>query len=558
MKYNYVSCVRRNDVNPNYKSMNIFSIRRCILYIRYIYILSLEMYLTGASLQKAQQHAQMQRTGTFAPKICSFFCLYVCSMTASPSSKEERRPKLLRLSTGSSGIGDELNASFQKTQPSTIRETRREFVFGKNTKVAIRATVGYLLLSLLFFVPRLAEKFPYASLVAVDYIIIVTFGVEELEFGFVSEGAVLSSFAQLFGALLGAMGALLTQTNSALTLCTIFFGTALFTSLHGDNRLDMITSTGELNFVFNLLSSRTGGTSAIWRVFCNTMLAALLAHGASILVSVLCFPQLAKDELRLCIKEGLHELGVALSQLSSILVEPYIEQGIDFASFNWKNETKHSPSFLLSCVNGKRLELSRQKILRARKMSNYLPYEPNLFWLLRCEPQEEWNRVIDKLEDLLDEVGALHSVLHNERRRYFGDLLEHWPSILLDLKYSFAQVASDCFRIGTFLCLLKPRSLMEMKEIDTVIGHSSHHKSFTVIRERAKNEYLQFLKGYSDTFSFPSTLEMGPFMFVLVMADSIRKKVDVLIESAEILYEQRRLRSIFRGWLWRVFHRISF
>ncbi|GJD10398.1 hypothetical protein Gasu2_45900 [Galdieria sulphuraria] len=443
---------------------------------------------------------------------------------------KERRPKPLRLSSSSPVRGETADtfACQRDCLLPTGRKTHREYL-RKNTKVAIRATAGYFLLSLLVFIPTLAERFPYSSLIAVDYIIIVTFGVEELEFGFVSEGAIL------------------TQTNSALTLFTIFLGTALFTSLHGDNRLDMITSTGELNFVFNLLGSRTGGTRAIWLVFCNTMLAALVAHGASILVSILCFPRLAKDELRVCIKESLLELGASLSAISSVLVEPYIEEHIDFGDSGWKNGIQHNPSFLLSCVNGKRLEFSRQQISRAKKMSQYLPYEPNLFWLLRCEPQEEWNLVISKLEDLLDEVGALHSVLHNERRRYFGDLLEHWPSIVMDLKYSFAQVASECYRIGDFLYRLKPSSSFEIRQKEMTVNNSVDGKRIQVIRERAKIEYLQFLKGYSDTFSFPSTLEMGPFMFVLVMADSIRKKVDILNENAQILYEQRKLRSFFRG-----------
>ncbi|GJQ11457.1 hypothetical protein GpartN1_g3248.t1 [Galdieria partita] len=467
-------------------------------------------------------------------------------MAASPFT--EKRPKPLRLSSSSPVRGEAVESSIHQRDclSSTGRKTHREYL-RKNTKVAIRATVGYLLLSLLVFIPSLAEKFPYSSLIAVDYIIIVTFGVEELEFGFVSEGAVLSSAAQLFGSLLGALGAVLTQTNSTLTLFTIFLGTALFTSLHGDNRLDMITSTGELNFVFNLLGSRTGGTKAIWLVFCNTMLAALVAHGASILVSILCFPRLAKDELRVCMKESLLELGASLSAIGSVLVEPYIEEDVDFGDSSWKNVTRHDPSFLLSCVNGRRLEFSRQQISRARKMSQYLPYEPNLFWFLRCEPQEEWNLVISKVEDLLDEVGALHSVLHNERRRYFGDLLEHWPSIVMDLKYSFAQVASECYRIGDFLYLLKPSSSFEIRQRETTVNMSVDQKNIQVIRERAKIEYLQFLKGYSDTFSFPSTLEMGPFMFVLVMADSIRKKTDLLNENAQILYEQRKLRSFFRG-----------
>eukprot|EP00871_Galdieria_phlegrea_P004316 jgi/Galph1/4886/GphlegSOOS_G3547.1 len=456
----------------------------------------------------------------------------------------EKPPKLVRLSLSSPIRQNSSVPSFEEVSSKEILGLNKPGErLAKNQKVAIRATVGFFLLSLFIFVPNIAQYVPYTSLVAVDYIIIVTFGVEELEFGFVSEGAILSSAAQLLGSLLGALGALLTRTSSSLTLVTIFVGTALFTSLHGDSRLDMITSTGELNFVFNLLGSRIGSPKAIWQVFRDTMIAALLAHAASILVAITCFPRLAKNEMRRCMQMTLHEMGAALSGISSVLMEPYIENMIDFGDSAWKMETRFNPVFLVSCVSGKRLELARKYIIRAKKMAQYLPYEPNLLWLF---PTRGLDPIIKRIEDLADEIGALHSVLHHDRRRYFGELLEHWPSIVVDLKYSFAEVASECFQLGDFLFKWKPSSLTTQSAND-LQNDTSQSVPLRITREKAKMEYMSFLKGYSDTFSFPSALELGPFMFVLVMADSIRKKMEAVDKSTKKLSQQRKLRSIFLG-----------
>eukprot|EP00871_Galdieria_phlegrea_P003075 jgi/Galph1/3769/GphlegSOOS_G2417.1 len=455
--------------------------------------------------------------------------------------------------------------------------------------MAARACLGTLIGILFIFVPSLYSAFPDAPLALIYYIINLTFFVQELHFGIVVKASCLTAVALVFGACFGAVAALAARANIAITIVLAAIGTALFTILHSDVRVSgMVYYTGESNFVFNLLDTRTLGNSSILYTMRITLVASGLSIVFSLIPAILVFPKFSSNDMKLSIRDSLFKLGSSVSCISSILLYPYLylnvtegassarvsdfsgssafsssrnkalsssssdssldhEDNVQGTSINWPTATR-AFTFLERILEGVDLLSAQVLIKRARNLAGYCIFEPNLVQFLRREPLRIWLRIIDAIEDLISKIDSIRSVIEGGRRRYKAETLERWSIMLPTLENMYARIATACAVLGSCIC-------NETHQIQLSTLQNIEHEILNMaeLQEEIKRSVSSAYHGYWDNAralqAESTAVELGPLMFVLVMSQSIQESFDNILEEFKILVIARKEKSLRRGYL---------
>ncbi|GJQ08307.1 hypothetical protein GpartN1_g98.t1 [Galdieria partita] len=444
--------------------------------------------------------------------------------------------------------------------------TGRLAALGRNKSflVSLRGIVGYFLLSIFVFVPSLYNDV-YGPLAIEMFLLTVTFGYEELAFGFISLGALQSTAALILAAGFGALGAYASRESYVITFFIAAVGSLLFTLLHSDSRMSFISSMGEMYFVFNLLDSHSGNNK-VFAYFYETITGALLAHVVSLIVAGLLFPTSATSEMKRCLGSSLIGAGASLSKCTSLLLTPYIDGVVDPFDRDCLTRLQHSPEFLkhIFCED---ISLEyRIQLHRAQTLIDYIIYEPDILHPLHQEPVNQWKTVINSVEDLLKVVQSTQSILDGERRRFRGAVLESWHELNQVLIKHFAFISAYCKVLGEYIrdaATVSNRHcrenfmkvLLEFSEVETYERH---------FREALKAAYDNFWQ-YTESHLLDKTaIELGPIMSMIIFAKSLLDSIVDIEESLiqlELVREQksfvRMLKNLF-GWfrvlLWPVKH----
>ncbi|EME32566.1 uncharacterized protein Gasu_03380 [Galdieria sulphuraria] len=371
------------------------------------------------------------------------------------------------------------------TNPRAIWLRLVDFYFSSSFRIALRGTLGYFILSLFVFVAPMYND-TYGPLAIEMFLLIVTFGLDELHFGFISQGAIQSTTSLVMAAGLGALGAYAGETSYGITLGVAIVVTFLFTLLHADTRIAFISSMGEMFFMFNLLDSRARGYKFILQYFYDTLIGAALSHAISLFTGIVVFPCLAKSEMRRNIKKCLQLAGTALTETASFALEPrvqYTEPFIQFTSAKLTTPTSDSVNKLTSIpenssvtlskgnedngasmqqaltkkkmVDGRVIDEASSALARAKKMLNAIGYEPNLWRPFHNESIKRWRSLMDAIDEMLRTIRGLQSIVDGERRRYRAETLEQWHAMLPGLREHFATLATMCMKMSGVIDELK-------------------------------------------------------------------------------------------------------
>ncbi|GJD10312.1 hypothetical protein Gasu2_45090 [Galdieria sulphuraria] len=425
----------------------------------------------------------------------------------------------------------------------------------KSFLVSLRGLVGYFLLSIFVFVPSLYNDV-YGPLAIEMFLLTVTFGYEELAFGFISLGALQSTAALILAAGFGALGAYASSESYVITFFIASIGTLLFTVLHSDSRMSFISSMGEMYFVFNLLDSHSGNNKKVFTYFYETIIGAILAHVASLLVAGLLFPTSATSEMKLCIGSSLIGAGSSLSKCASLLLTPYVDEVVDPFDRDCLNHLRHSPAFLKHILCEDISLEHRMKMHRAQKLIEYIIYEPDILHPLHQEPKSQWQAVINSVEELLKIVQSTQSILDGERRRFKGAVLESCHELNQVLIKHFGFISAYCKVLGEYLREAGRVSnrismenfmkvLLEFSEVETYERH---------FREDLKVAYDNYWQDTELHLLGRTAIELGPIMSMIIFAKSLLDSIVDIEESLiqlELVREQksliRMIKNLF-GW----------
>eukprot|EP00871_Galdieria_phlegrea_P005645 jgi/Galph1/6081/GphlegSOOS_G4710.1 len=429
----------------------------------------------------------------------------------------------------------------------------RDLYFSSNFRIAVRGTLGYFFLSLFVFVTPMYND-TYGPLAIEMYLLIVTFGVEELHFGFISQGAIQSTTSLVMAAGLGALGAYAGEASYGITLAVAIIVTFLFTLLHADSRIAFISSMGEMFFMFNLLDSRARGNAFILEYFYDTLIGAALSHAISLVTGILIFPCLAKQEMRRNLKKCLRCAGIALSQTASFALEPRVEYVEPFNQFtlgrtvssnivgsndrqvaeldtipeeknshtgetsafqkdeegspkpittnsvdpylpNWLDKIPWDTYLLERIVDGNAIQEASDAAARGRKMLNAIAYEPNLWQPFHNESLTRWKALMDAIDEMLRSIRGLQSIIDGERRRYRAETLEQWHAMLPGLREHFATLATMCVRMSEVIDELKcgrPQDwIVYLKRKWRTIFKTGGSQNFEAVEKTKNTEAMQ-------------------------------------------------------------------
>jgi len=434
--------------------------------------------------------------------------------------------------------------------------------------VSLRGLVGYFILSIFVFVPRLYNDI-YGPLAIEMFLLTVTFGYEELAFGFISFGALQSTASLILAACFGALGAYASSESYVITFFIAAIGSLLFTLLHSDSRISLISSMGELYFIFNLLDSHSGNNEKVLTYFYDTLIGAMLTHVVSLFVAGLLFPTSATSEMKLCIGSSLIGAGSSLSKCTSLLLTPYIDGGVDPFDRDCLKHVQHSSLFLkrILCED---LSLEyRMQLHRAKKLIQYVIYEPDILHPLHQEPVAQWETVINSVEELLKIVQSTQSILDGERRRFKGQVLESWKELNHLLVKHFGFICAYCKILGDYIQEAGHVSIQTCREnfMKVLLEFSELESYEEHFREKLKTAYENFWLDSKSHLSGRTAIELGPIMSLIIFSKSLLDSVVDIEESLiqlELAREQRSLlrmaRNLF-GWfhvlLWPVKHWFS-
>ncbi|GJD06564.1 hypothetical protein Gasu2_09720 [Galdieria sulphuraria] len=473
-------------------------------------------------------------------------------------------------------------------------------------RMAARACLGTLIGILFVFVPTLYSAFPDAPLALIYYIINLTFFVQELHFGIVMQASCLTAIALIFGACFGAVAALAARASIGITIVLAAIGTGLFTILHSDTRVSgMVYYTGESNFVFNLLDTRTLGNSSILYTMRITLVASALSIVFSLVPAILIFPKFSVQDMKLSIRDALNKLGSSMSSISSVLFSPYLaitiidsnsslrgstdriggsihsgskiksssstssdssfddddtfqdtlsssdaptrQIAVDPGTASWLRSSSHNLHVLESILEGDTLISAQGNIKRAKTLANYSIFEPNLIQFMRKEPIRLWLRVIDAVEDLISRVDAIRSVLEGGRRRYKAETLQRWKSMIPVMKELYARMATTCSVLGT--CISEPLDdgrISSMRHIkDEILQMEELERKLKV---SVRSSYISYWDSTRTLRAESTALELGPLMFVLVMSKSMLESLCNIHEEFYNLMVARKEKSFRRGY----------
>jgi len=481
----------------------------------------------------------------------------------------------------------------------------KQFYLSTPFRMAARACLGTLIGILFVFVPTLYNAFPDAPLALIYYIINLTFFVQELHFGIVMQASCLTAVALIFGACFGAVAALAARASIGITIVLAALGTGLFTILHSDTRVSgMVYYTGESNFVFNLLDTRTLGSSSILNTMRITLVASALSIVFSLVPAILIFPRFSAQDMKLSIRDALYKLGSSMSSISTVLWCPYIainisdsgsstrgsmdyvdgsihsgsrftntsssdsdsslndndtfqetlsncekpmrQIAVDPGTSYWLRGSVFSLHVLESILEGDTLVSAQGNIKRARTLANYSIFEPNLIQFMRKEPIRLWLRVIDAVEDLISRVDSIRSVMEGGRRRYKAETLQRWRSMISVMNELYARMATTCSVLGT--CISEPSDdchMFTLKHIkDEILNMEEMEKK---LKEAIRSSYISYWDSTTRLHAESTALELGPLMFVVVMSKALLESLCTVNEEFVNLMVARKEKSFRRG-----------
>ncbi|GJQ10236.1 hypothetical protein GpartN1_g2027.t1 [Galdieria partita] len=483
----------------------------------------------------------------------------------------------------------------------------KQLYLSNSFRMAARACLGTLIGILFVFVPTLYNAFPDAPLALIYYIINLTFFVQELHFGIVMQASCLTAIALIFGACFGAVAALAARASIGITIVLAAIGTGLFTILHSDTRVSgMVYYTGESNFVFNLLDTRTLGNSSILYTMRITLVASALSIVFSLVPAILIFPKFSAQDMKLSIRDALNKLGSSMSSISCVLFSPYLaitiidsndslrgsmerlggsihsgskfknsssnssdssldddddtfqetlsnsdvptrQIAVDPGTSSWLKGSSYNLHVLESILEGDTLISAQGNIKRARTLANYSIFEPNLFQFMRKEPIRLWLRVIDAVEDLISRVDAIRSVLEGGRRRYKADTLQRWKGLIPVMKELYARMATTCSVLGS--CVSESsdnRHMYAMRHIkDEILQMEEMERK---LKSAVRSSYISYWDSTRTLRAESTALELGPLMFVLVMSKSLLESLCNINEEFFNLMIARKKKSFRRGY----------
>lgn len=474
------------------------------------------------------------------------------------------------------------------SNPKAIWLKLIDVYFSSSFRIALRGTIGYFILSLFVFVAPMYND-TYGPLAIEMYLLIVTFGLDELHFGFISQGAVQSTTSLVMAAGLGALGAYAGEKSYGITLAVAIVVTFLFTLLHADTRIAFISSMGEMFFMFNLLDSRARGDKFILQYFYDTLIGAALSHAISLFTGIVIFPCLAKSEMRRNIKKCLQLAGTALTETASFALEPRVQFMEPFVQFNggtqsdsvnklasipenstlafsegpennkeeiskqtvmksvdpyttgWLDKIPWDTYLLERMVDGKAIDEASSALARAKKMLSAIAYEPNLWRPFHNESTKRWGSLIDALDEMLRTIRGLQSVVDGERRRYRAETLEQWQAMLPGLKEHFATLATMCMKMSQVINELKCGRPTDWK-VDlkkkwlAFLGCFSNRKSSSVVDDSGTTEAKQ--RYIIDTlqsrlFSWSSILQKFRFSIQEAYKECFEKYQSPILEQQD-------------------------
>ncbi|GJD07511.1 hypothetical protein Gasu2_18690 [Galdieria sulphuraria] len=468
-------------------------------------------------------------------------------------------------------------------------------------RMAVRSFFGIIFAVLFVFVPKLFSVFPDAPLAVIYYIINLTVLVQELHLGIVIQASCLTAVALVFGACFGALGAFASRESVGITIVVALIGTALFTMLHSDPRVaGMVYYTGEINFIFNLLDTRTLGNQSILYTMRITLVASGLSLLFSLIPAIFVFPRFSAWDMKICIRDALRNVGASVSSVSSILLDPVVSvyqlqgsafqdtandenmersfsvpnsfqetdsirmetqldsysspsgsfslQVIDPFKQGWMSGCSYSLKFLESVMEGHHLIAARANISRARRLVTYSTFEPNIAQMLRKEPTALWGRILDATEDLIGKVDSLRSVIDGGRRKYTSDTLMRWYDMVPILKEMFAILATFCQKTGECICMKNMSEQLNVMHItrEQLLRLEDIQNR---LRDRLQCAYIRYWDTTSRLGAESTALELGPLMFVIVLSKSILESCIHVEEEVVHLIVARHEKSLRRGYL---------
>eukprot|EP00871_Galdieria_phlegrea_P002455 jgi/Galph1/320/GphlegSOOS_G5028.1 len=421
----------------------------------------------------------------------------------------------------------------------------------KRFRVSLRGILGYFLLSIFVFVPCLYNDI-FGPLAIEMFLLTVTFGYEELAFGFVSLGALQSTAALIFAASFGALGAYASNESYIITFFIAALGSLLFTLLHSDSRMSLISSMGELYFVFNLLDSHSRNDERIVIYFFDTLIGAGLTHVVSLLVAGLLFPSSATQEMKECIGSSLIGAGASLSKCASLLLTPKIEDRLDPFDGKCLLNPSYSPAFIKHILCDDLSLGSRIMLHRASKLKQYIIFEPNIVRPLHQEPVRQWEVVIESVEGFLKTIQSLQSALDGERRHFKGDLLTSGNDLKEVLVEHFSFIAAYCKIFGEYIKDMGKVSVKKSRDdfIAMIVEFSEWETYEGQLRERLRFAYEKLWLSSDFPEARKTAVELGPIMSIVIFAKSLLDGVLDIQESMiqlELAKEQKSLLRMMKN-----------
>ncbi|EME32534.1 uncharacterized protein Gasu_03090 [Galdieria sulphuraria] len=392
--------------------------------------------------------------------------------------------------------------------------------FSENTfKLACRATVGFLLLSVLVFTQKFYHL-EYGPLAIIMFLCSITFSSDQLEFGFVSLGCLQSTASLLFGASFGYIAAWISGNSNLLTVVSAAIGTGLFTALHPYQKISFITSNGEIYFIFNLLDSKKSADSNIlWNTFYETMIGALLAHMTALLVSIAIFPKSIHREMFHCLSLSFDYAGSVLSKAATLLLHCFAEGNKELISLELSQDMQQH------------WNQAKGYFEKAQAMRKCLLFE----WNVRYPTSQEANGVyleslMNEWQSFLDTLQALQILVTKGQKRYSDEILLQWKSFMDWLQIYFAWMASKCHRYSMISEIHNNRpKLLQLWQIENTKESQEWlqpNDSLSFRFHQAFREYFQAVS--KNEISNLSIFDHGPLMYFMVITNTLKDHMEML------------------------------
>jgi len=397
--------------------------------------------------------------------------------------------------------------------------------FSENTfKLACRATVGFLLLSVLVFTQKFYHL-EYGPLSIIMFLCSITFSSDHLEYGFVSLGCLQSTASLLFGASFGYIAAWLSGSSSVLTVASAAIGTGLFTALHPYQKTSFITSNGEIYFIFNLLDSKKpGGGNVLWNTFYETMIGAILAHITALFVSILIFPKFIHRELFRCLSLSFDHAGTVLSKTATILLEPCSSPKMS------SSNSKENKEFVPLQDIQQHWDQAKGYFETTQAMRKCMLFEWNIRYPAYVGGYDNDGVCLDSFlkewQSFLDTLQALQILVTRGKRRYSDEMLLQWKSFVEWLEIYYAWMASKCHRysfMSNRIYQNTAKGFMSENNDTKELGETNE------LSFRFHQAYRQYFEAVSNKRANNlSVFDHGPFMYFIVITNVLKNHLEEL------------------------------